>query len=273
MPFLVKPLDSELGVPKGDVMVSLLSKDSSWSSNITEAVWRCRTMRRNNDTKWLKENAKRRSSPLVKTGMSLVVGTRGDRSEIKSPNANQFEAIEHLKFDELDEALQLYEDIHRSYDKFFAQEIEQSASKSPKHRQHDVTTFKLFAGQAFHNIATIKLLQGEYFDALTFFERATLNRASSCGTGHPDHIVRLLIAGWGFVTQITLFAGSQWETLPDRLLNLSLYSSAVIVSKNGTVSFCFGELCIISSRTRGGASVSSWQEMYNCRVQTACRGT
>jgi hypothetical protein len=209
MPFLVKPLDSELGVPKGDVMVSLLSKDSSWSCNVTEAVWRCRSMRRNNDTKWLKEKSVRQPSPLAESEVSLR-----DCRESQSPNDNQADAMEHLRFDELDAALRLYEEIHRSYDDFFAQAFEQSASKSPKHRRQDVTIFKVFAGQAFHNIATIKLLQGEYADALTFFERATLNRASSCGTGHPDHIVRFAYGGLPFLIDFsTLFSNLPQSSL------------------------------------------------------------
>jgi hypothetical protein len=190
-PVLVKPLDSDIGIPKGDVMLSLLNKGSNWSSNVQEAVWRCRTMRQNCDTRWLKEKVDREPGLPSKGRTSILVDVDEGRVSggMESLVATQNAAIEHLKYDDFDDALLLYEDIMQSYDTFFNQEFEQSVNKSPKQRQQDVKNYKLFIGMALHNIGIIKLLQGEYQKAFTFFERATLNRTTSPGTGHPDHIV------------------------------------------------------------------------------------
>jgi len=101
-------------------------------------------------------------------------------------------AMEHLKYDDFDDALSLYEDILQSYDSFFQQ-------VSPKQRDIDFQGFKLFIGVALHNIGVIHLLRGKYHEAFTYFERATLNRASSIGAGHSDHIVSLLQLLFAFI--------------------------------------------------------------------------
>lgn len=182
-PVLVKSLDSEIGIPKGDVMVSLLGTDSTWSSNVNEAVWRCRTMRHTCDTKWLQGKADKRPVPGHATSLA---GSFEGRSQGASLENVQTTAIDHLKYDEMDDALLHYENLLRWYDDFFARECEQAAKSS---RQSDITSAKLVVGQAMHNIGVIKLLKGDHGAALTFFERACLNRASCGRLGHPDHTV------------------------------------------------------------------------------------
>jgi hypothetical protein len=67
LPLLVITIDNDIGIPKGDVTISLLNSHGSngadkvhdksiWANRINEAIWRCRTLRRHGvaDRKTLK---------------------------------------------------------------------------------------------------------------------------------------------------------------------------------------------------------------------------
>jgi hypothetical protein len=105
-------INSDIGIPKGDILISLLSEnvDTPWATRFEEAIWRCHTMRQQSDTKWLRQKLERqpntpshgRTSVLVDVDDMRVVGG------IESIVSSQRSALEHLKYDDFDDALALY---------------------------------------------------------------------------------------------------------------------------------------------------------------------
>lgn len=195
-PIVIIPLDIDIGIPKGDVMLSLLnqSTETNWATRVQEGIWRGRTMRRNCNPAWLTEKVQRkpgqpskgRTSVLIDVDEGCVVGG------IDSLPSTQTAAMEHLKYDDFDDCLALYHDILQCYDVFFEKSFKRASLKSPQEVEEDIKSFKLCVGVCLHNIGLIHLLRGDYTDAFTYFERATMNRASSLGSGHSDHIVSLV---------------------------------------------------------------------------------
>jgi len=191
-PMLIKPLDNDIGIPKGDIVLSLLNPDKTdeWPpKRVDEAIWRCRTMRRQFDSFWEQEKQEHEAEGPSKGRIPISLDGGKNRDGGSSLASTQHAAIEHLKFDDLDDALCLYEDMLEIYDVYFAKILKKSSQKSAEQLDKDVKTYKLYVGVAQHNVGIVHLLRQEFSEAFTYFERAALNRESSLGAGHPDHIV------------------------------------------------------------------------------------
>ena len=124
---------------------------------------------------------------------SLPVDVDGARvaGSFRTIASTQDAALLHLKHDEIDEAIELFEDIIFAYYSYF----ERSLSKREKNPGADTNVkpvdFQLYVGVALHNLGVLNLLRGEYAEAISFFTRAVENRRSHLGEDHPDHIVSL----------------------------------------------------------------------------------
>ena len=181
MPALIKSLSNDIGIPKGDIVISLLnnnlSEPGSWSNRVDEAIWRCRTMRRNLSTKWQEKKASRKSrtnllSVRIDVDDVRVVGG------IDKIAGTQETAFDYLEYDDLDDALALYESINLSCETFVDAMQPDQAEKC-----------KAIVASTFHNLGIIYMLRGEFDDALPCFEQATYLLAEFHGPGHIDHVV------------------------------------------------------------------------------------
>ena len=189
-PPLVESLDSYLGISKGDITLSLLNEDnttsakSTWANRVRVAVWRARRMRRG----WgilsssVVDSARGRPSLPVAIDRARVVGG------IRSVQASQESAQFHLMHDEIDEALELFEDIIFAYYGHFERSLK--AREADPGAPHEDTDFRSYIGAALHNLGILNLLKGEYNQALSYFGRAVENRKGCLGESHSDHVVR-----------------------------------------------------------------------------------
>jgi hypothetical protein len=179
VPFLITSINNDIGIPRGDIVLSLLNNEST-SSSVDEAIWRCRTMRRQCDTRWLEYIACRATQgPITRKQRSLRVDV--DEVRVLGAGVREIEkaAIEHIRHDDFDDALTLYEEILLAYKK--------SAEES--HSELLLQKYKEYIGVAHHNLGIVNLLLGEHQSAYFHFENATAERAKCFGVGHPDHLV------------------------------------------------------------------------------------
>jgi tetratricopeptide (TPR) repeat protein len=194
-PFLLAMANNDIGIPKGDCVLSLLDEnpETTYNERVKEAVWRCRTMRQNCDTKWTREKILRkagspprgRSSVPVDTDDARVVG--GIRSALKTQRA----AIEHLKFDELDDALALFEDIVATYSSHL-EDIKSSSDLYQEGYTMELSAhFRSFMGPPLHNVGIVHLLRGDFQNALSYFEESSPSRVDGTDLGNPDYITSL----------------------------------------------------------------------------------
>jgi hypothetical protein len=195
-PELINSLDMDIGVPHGDIMLSLLLVDNNnntppnYGSHVYEAVWRGRTMRRNCDLRWLKEKLERRRLGAPSKGRTSIRVDVDNACPVGSIQETQLAAFEHMKYDDFDDALELYENILQSYNAY----VERVCKSKPiETLEEDLKESKIMTGVALHNLGIIHLLKGEWDKAFTYFERATWNRAASLAPGHSDHIVSILL--------------------------------------------------------------------------------
>jgi hypothetical protein len=191
---LVDSIDNDFGIPIGDIMISLLNEDTDvrWASRVHEAIWRCRTMRRNFDSKYLQgKHEHQPGNPSVgRTSVPVDVDDARMIGGVGSVSKTQGAAQEHLKYDDFDDALMLYEDIIFSYYRFFDEVLKKSeAELLEQNMTGKVSDFKPYIGAALHNIGMVHLLKGDHEAAFTHFERAVLNRAACLGNGHVDYLV------------------------------------------------------------------------------------
>ena len=190
-PVLVQPINNDFGIPKGDIMVSLLSEqmEVSWSARIEEAIWRCRTMRQNCDTKWLRQKQERRPNSPSNGRTPVLVDGDDVRvvAGIESVAAAQKLALEHLKHDELEDALALYEDIVEAYYTHFENCLRENTTVEQLDDQ--VALFSSYIASCLHNIGLVYLLLKKPKEAYSHFERAVTKRAATFGVGHTDHLV------------------------------------------------------------------------------------
>lgn len=198
-PVLAETMDSVYGIAKGDITISLLnentgridtSRSATWANRVHGAIWRCRRMRRSMggfpsiESQIPKGSpAKGRSSLPVDTDKARVAGG------VQRVAATQDAALEHLKHDEIDEALELFEDIIFAYYKYFDDSLNVREQNPSLQGGLGTTDFKPYIGVALHNLGILNLLNGQYQEALSFFTRAVDNRKSCLGEGHPDHVV------------------------------------------------------------------------------------
>lgn len=127
--------------------------------------------------------AKGRSSLPVDMDKARVAGG------FRSVSSTQEAALLHLKHDEIDEALELFEDIIFAYYAYFEHSLKQRDANPQQEGGFGTTDFKPFIGVALHNLGILNLLNGEYKEAHSYFARAVENRKSCLGEGHPDHVV------------------------------------------------------------------------------------
>lgn len=130
--------------------------------------------------------ARGRSSLPVDTDKARVAGG------VQNVAATQDAALEHLKHDEIDEALELFEDIIFAYYSYFDHSLKVREQNPSLQGGLGTTDFKPYIGVALHNLGILNLLNGQYQEALSFFTRAIDNRKSCLGEGHPDHVVSTL---------------------------------------------------------------------------------
>ena len=243
LPELLRPLNNDIGIPMGDVMISLLndSDDRSWERRVHEAIWRCRTMRRNCDTTWLRDQFSRQDGQPARGRSSVRVDADDARvlGGITSVSASQVAAVQHLKYDELDDALALYEDI---IDRYFTFSEDHVKNISDPTSQQTLTRFRPHIGSALHNIGIINMLRGDFDQAFKFLDRAVSNRTNDLGAGHPDHLASVCrravcqfarenfeAAGRDLQNALTLARGNL-ETLPDRRLCAEILNNLACIS-------------------------------------------
>jgi hypothetical protein len=98
---LVESIDNDFGIPIGDIMISLLNEDTdvSWASRVHEAIWRCRTMRRNFDSKYLQgKHEHQPGNPSVgRTSVPVDVDDARMIGGVGSVSKTQGAAQEHLR--------------------------------------------------------------------------------------------------------------------------------------------------------------------------------
>lgn len=207
-PLLVDSMDSHIGVAKGDICLSLLNEDSgaaaksTWASRVRVALWRARGMRRAfGGTQPLSNNrppgspARGRTSLPVDLDMARVAGG------VRTVQATQEAAHRHLKHDEFDEAIELFEDIIFAYYGYFDHSLS-SREANPGGDNNGITDFQPYIAVAHHNLGILNLLKGEYAQALTRFRRAADNRRSCLGEGHNDHVVSVVLLTFGLWTRV-----------------------------------------------------------------------
>ncbi|KAL3924217.1 MAG: hypothetical protein SGILL_001180 [Bacillariaceae sp.] len=190
-PVLIRSMDCFDGVAKGDITLSLLSENTgsgetsvgaTWANRVKGAIWRSRRMRRSIDG----PAAQGRSPLPVDVDSARVSGT------YRTVASTQDAALIHLKNDEIDEAIELFEDIIFAYYSYFEKSLSLREKNPGAESGVQSVDFQLYIGVALHNLGVLNLLKGEYVEALSFFTRAAENRKSHLGEGHPDHISSLV---------------------------------------------------------------------------------
>ena len=202
-PILIKSMDCFEGIAQGDITLSLLSENTgatqtkvsaTWANRVQGAIWRSRKMRR--DMAPTTENHHRSqnpsSPPRGRSSLPVDVDQARVAGSFRTVQSTEEAALLHLKHDELDEAIELFEDIIFAYYSYF----ERSLDMREKNPNADIggigsVDFKLYIGVALHNLGVLNLLKGEYGEALSFFTRAAENRRTHLGDEHPDHIVSI----------------------------------------------------------------------------------
>jgi len=190
LPVLVSPLNNDMGIPKGDVLLSLLHDDDeqrTWSARVYEAVWRCRIVRRFCDTAWVRTQA---SPSRIRGRTSVQVDADDGRVVNGSVLEVQAAAMHHLKYDELEDALDLYHDILERY-YTFSEDLHNRQEAGSKSSMRRLSEFRPFIGLALYNLGIVHMLRGEFQMACQIFDRAMTNRANhNHGGEHVDHLVR-----------------------------------------------------------------------------------
>jgi len=129
--------------------------------------------------------ARGRSSLPVDVDKARVAGS------FRTVASTQEAALLHLKHDELEEAIELFEDIIFAYYAYFERSLSMR-EKNPTEIGLGSIDFKPYIGVALHNLGVLYLLKGEYDEALSFFARAVENRRAHVGEDHPDHVSSLV---------------------------------------------------------------------------------
>jgi hypothetical protein len=184
LPLLVDLLTNDLGIPTGDIMISLLNTEQvepAFRSRVDESIWRSRTMRHLSDVSWLDDIRERKSVSFPnqrRTSVCVDVDDVRVMGGIEKLADTQRVALEYLKFDDFDDALVLYDDICLSYEQF-TKDLYPSDERQMKN--HLAT--------AQFNLGIVHSLRGEQDEALDFFENSTQLFSDSCGARHIAHVV------------------------------------------------------------------------------------
>jgi len=265
-PTMVEGIDNETGIAKGDVMLSLLcdnslqaskEKPESWAWRVREAIWRSRDMRKNifqddfaaEDNDSDSPQARRSSSLPVDVDDVRVVGGIGNVGSIQS------KALSHLKRNEFEQSLELYEDIIFNYYSFFEQVLAKRDELSSEDITHELSNFKPYIGASLHNLGIIHLLKGDYEDAFSFFKRAVDNRRACLGEEHPDCIVSTSF----WYRSVTVFLIGRHSNL----ISTSFFIHfADFFGPSGDKSVCHGQLCRCTHESGNGSCLGREQSPH-----------
>jgi len=200
---LLRTLDDEVGIAKGDVIISLLTNyrgpDSDSSSpngetaghieylgedlrrsdiKVRDAIWRNRRQRR------LKGKDEDKSySTSSNGGIS--------RKEMESMHSA---AAENVKLNEFDDALEIYEDMLSAYQDSNPEQS-QGSEKSSKSRKSLPTDRRPYIAATLHNIAIVHMLNLRFKRALPYLTKAVTIRREYLDEGDPDQVVSLVKYG------------------------------------------------------------------------------
>jgi hypothetical protein len=196
-PALIQCMDNMYGIAKGDITLSLLNENtgrienspkSTWANRVHGAIWRCRRMRRQMGG-FPGRAADPSGSPQGRTSLPVDMDKARVAGGFKSVASTQEAALNHLRHDEVDEAIELFEDIIFAYYSYFEKTLKARELNPGSRDANGSTNFKPYIGVALHNLGILHLLNGEYEEALSFFSRAVENRKACIGEGHRDHVV------------------------------------------------------------------------------------
>lgn len=169
LPLRINMLNNDLGIAMGDVIISLLHNEDdnkTWVARVNEAVWRCRIVRRNCDTRWLKGKLKKHRDSPSPGRSSVFVDSDDGRVVGKTVQEIQVAAIQHLKYDELSDALELYTEILEKYLSYVP--VLQALPDS----NYKLGQLGVYIGIAKYDLGIINMLQGEFGIARGLFEEA-----------------------------------------------------------------------------------------------------
>lgn len=203
-PVMIQSMDCFDGIAKGDIMLSLLSENTgrvdasvgaTWGKRVHGAIWRSRLVRRSmsihpgiSSPQPLAPGSAARGRPSLPLGLDRAKVVVGFRTVASTENA----ALQHLRHDEVDEAIELTEDIIFAYYSYFERSLNTREKNPNQESAIGSINFKPYIGVALHNLGVLNLLRGEYREADSYFTRAIENRKSHAGEGHPDHVVSTL---------------------------------------------------------------------------------
>lgn len=202
-PLLVGTLDNVIGICKGDVLLSLVhAKDLNASSassdggvQIRNAVWRMRIMRR---CLTLRETGELSGNPAsygvfgksncpfpVRSRSSLPVDVDNMRvvGALEQTRALEASAIDHLRHDEFDDALELYDDILYSYKETFKRR-----NWNMNAAEDGNFCVQPYIGNVLHNKGIVNFLKQDFTEALSCFEQALESRKSRDDSSNPDEL-------------------------------------------------------------------------------------
>ena len=197
-PALIQSMDCAYGIAKGDITLSLLNENTgqnspqaTWASRVHGAIWRCRRMRRKMGGFGRTESNSPTSPLHGRTSVPVDMDkARGGGEGFSSVASTQSAALNHLRFDQIDKAIELFEDIIFAYYSYFEKTLKaRELNPGLSENANGTTDFKPYIGVALHNLGVLHLLSGHYEEALSFFSRAVENRKVCLGEGHRDHVV------------------------------------------------------------------------------------
>ncbi len=189
VPLLIRSIDFFSGIAKGDITLSLLSENTgsqetsvgaTWANRVRGAIWRARQMRRNMSHEFHAQKSPTRGRSVEKARVAGSCRTIGSIQDA---------ALLHMKHDELDEAIDLYEDIIFAYYSYFERSLDLREKNPRQENEIGPIDFQPYIGVALHNLGILHLLKGEYVEALSYFTRAVETRKAHLGEDHSDHIV------------------------------------------------------------------------------------
>ncbi|KAG7352237.1 tetratricopeptide repeat protein [Nitzschia inconspicua] len=245
-PVLIRSMDYFEGIAKGDITLSLLSENTgsgessvaaTWANRVRGAIWRSRNMRRN-----MKDRHQEQMHSLPGSPARSRVA-RSSRTVASTQDA----ALLHLQRDEIDEAIELFEDIIFAYYSFFERSLSNREKYPGAKNNQKPVDFQLYIGVALHNLGVLNLLRGDYDEALSYFSRAVENRRSHLGREHPDHIssmVKLAICRYAVnefaeaharLEEALVYARRSCITIDDRML------MAEILNNLGCLAYMCGQ--------------------------------
>jgi hypothetical protein len=178
-PILVQPIDSFVGIAKGDITLSLLNEMAptlTWASRVHAAIWRCRRMRVSMGVFPTDHDYNDAGSTVERLVLPI------DQNVASTHDA----ALSALLNDEIDQALDSYEEILFAYESYYQTSPEATSSFIKKGED---TNFKPYIGIALQNLGILNMLNGDYNAAMTYFTRAIENRKCYLVEGHPDYVV------------------------------------------------------------------------------------